>query len=185
MITVGEAVAQYSLAHELPLPFATQEPAEAAERPTTLSGMFALRRTLKRSQYRAAAGPHGGLGLAAYVQATSPLRRYLDLRAAPLLTVAQIVERIGAVEATLDAIRQVEQLADRHWTLVYLRKHPHWRGEGIVVERRGWSDTILIPALGLEPQMRLHGEYALDSTVSLSLAWVNLPRLEVGFRVEK
>ena len=195
MIAVGEAVAQYGLAHDLPLPFATQEPAEAEERPTTLSGMFALRRTLKRSQYRAVAGPHGGLGLAAYVQATSPLRRYLDLvvhqqlrallRGAPPLTAAQIVERIGAVEATLDAIRQVEQLADRHWTLVYLREHPHWRGEGIVVERRGWSDTVLIPELGLEPQLRLHGDYALDSPVPLALAWVNLPRLEVGFRVER
>ena len=32
-----------------------------------------------RSQYRSVPAPHSGLGLSTYAQATSPMRRYLDL----------------------------------------------------------------------------------------------------------
>ena len=45
----------------------------------SLSGMFAIRRLLKRSRLHASPGPHSGLGVMAYSPVTSPLRRYLDL----------------------------------------------------------------------------------------------------------
>ena len=41
--------------------------------------MFARRRTMTASQPSSQPGRHAGLGLDQYVQATSPLRRYLDL----------------------------------------------------------------------------------------------------------
>ncbi len=194
MIAAGEAVARFALERGIPMPFSTNEgPDEPLGRLTTLSAMFAARRQLKRSQYRAAPARHASLGLPAYTQVTSPLRRYLDLiahqqlrahlRGAPLLDEAQILERVGAVEAIIGSLRQAELLSEKHWTLVYLLQHAGWRGEGVLVERRGGGGgAIIIPSLGLETTAHLNGEIALDSVVKMALQKVELPRLDVYFR---
>jgi exoribonuclease-2 len=152
--------------------------------------MFALRRTLKRSQYRSLPAPHAGMGLAAYVQATSPLRRYPDLVAhqqlraylsgGQLMETQDILERIGAVEAVIGSVRQAEQLSDRHWTLVYLLRQPDWHGQGILVERHGQSARVMIPELGLEVALRLPHPAPLDSSLSLRLRDVNLASRRAG-----
>lgn len=196
MIMAGEAVATYAQAHSIPVPFATQDAPDTPEWPpdASLSELFALRRTMKRSQYRSMAGRHSGLGLAAYVQVTSPLRRYLDLVAhqqlrahlagAPLLTAGAILERIGEVEQSIITARQAEQLANRHWVLVYLARHPGWRGSGVLVDRRGSSGVFIIPELALETQARLPADLPLDGEATLVLRSVDLARQDARFRVE-
>jgi exoribonuclease-2 len=156
--------------------------------------MTAVRHTLKRSQYRALPAPHAAMGLAAYAQATSPLRRYPDLvvhqqvraylRGERGLDREAVLERIGAVEAAMGGVRQVEQLSDRHWTLVYLRQQPGWHGEGVVIEQRGPSSRVLIPDLALEVTLRLPAGTSLDSRLPLVLNGVNLAQLEAYFRVQ-
>lgn len=207
MIMAGEAIAAFALAHEIPVPFATQEASDTdrrgewareaeggAEPPAVaLSAMFALRKTLKRSQYRATVAPHSGLGLAAYTQVTSPMRRYLDLvthqqlraylRGEQLLTADEILERVGATEAVIGSIRQAENLSNQHWTLVYLLQNPDWRGEGVIVEHRERNSVVLIPELGLEPHLHLSTDLPLDSSVTLRATQVDLPRRDVRFRV--
>jgi exoribonuclease-2 len=188
MVMAGEAAAHFAIERSIPIPLASQEPPDIApasfriapasfrteERPETLSGMFALRKTLRRRQYRVSpvsAGEepagHAGLGLAAYAQVTSPLRRYLDLVAHQQLRAAlgqtvegshaqqplseqQVLERIGAAEAILGSLREAERLSEQHWKLVYLRQQGKWRGDGIVVEQRHRNDLVVIPELGLE-----------------------------------
>jgi exoribonuclease-2 len=195
MLMAGEAVARFALEREIPFPFSTQDPpAEGApEHPSSLSGMFALRKTLRRSQMTSVPAPHSGLGLESYAQVTSPLRRYLDLVAHQQLRAflggdiplgaQEMVERIGAAEAVTDSVRLAERLARRHWTLVYLLEHPDWRGEGVLVEKYGTRGTVLIPELDLEPRVHLREELPLDSLVPLTLSGVDLPELEVFFRV--
>jgi exoribonuclease-2 len=194
MLMAGEAVARFAMEREIPIPYAVQEPPEPGG-PTgeslSLSEMFALRRTLKRSQYRSLPAPHAGMGLAAYVQATSPLRRYPDLvahqqiraylRGGQPLETQDVLERIGAVEAVIGSVRQAEHLSDRHWTLVYLLQQPGWHGQGILVERRGLSAKVLIPELGLEVSLRLPHPAPLDSSLPLGLRDVNLAQLEAYF----
>ena len=201
MILAGEAVASFAEARGIPVPFDVQDaPDEGTATPAmTLSAMFAQRRTLKRSHYQTTPAPHSGLGLKAYVQVTSPMRRYLDLvvhqqlRAymcaqvgpdcpAPL-SGADVLERIGAAEAALAPLRQAEQLSRRHWTLVYLLQHPGWEGIGILAERRGRSTIMVIPELALETQVHLPADVTLDSQVRLALMGVDLPRLDARFRV--
>jgi exoribonuclease II len=195
MILTGEAVARYAQDHDIPLPYSTQDPPDAppAQAPRTMSGMFALRRTMKRSQYRSSPGPHAGLGLGAYCQATSPLRRYLDLvvhqqlrlhlKGATLLTPAEIIERIGEIEPPVAAARLAESQSDKHWTLAYLGRHPGWRGKAVLVDRRGANGVFIVPELAFETSVHLNADLALDAEVSLVLRSVDLPRLDARFRI--
>jgi len=195
MVMAGEAAAHFAIERSIPLPFATQEPAQMGRQPETLSEMVALRRTLKPRQYKSAPAPHAGLGLDAYAQATSPLRRYLDLvvhqqlrayvHGEKLLEASEILQRIGAAEAVTGSVRQVEELSDRHWILVHLLRHPDWRGEGIVVDQRGPTGTVLLPELALETRVHLSTDLPLDSLVRLVLTGVNLPHLDAHWRLEK
>jgi exoribonuclease II len=194
MILAGEAVARYAIEHGIPAPFATQDGPEDREAGEGPAGMFALRKKMQRSQFKTTPAPHGGLGLEAYVQATSPLRRYLDLvvhqqlraflEGAPVLTTAQIVERIGTVDAMIGSMRQAEGLSNRHWTQVYLLQHPGWCGDGVLVELRRLNGTVLVPALALETHVHLTGELPLGSELALKLRSVELARLEARFGVE-
>ena len=156
--------------------------------------MFARRRSFKRSQVKSGPGPHTGLGLEIYTQITSPLRRYADLLAhqqlraylkgTPLLSAAQILERVGAAEAVTGSVRQAERLSNKHWTLVYLLHRPGWQGQGVLVEKRNARGIMLIPDLDLEIQMHLRPDLPLDSTLALRLNAVNLAELDAHFRVE-
>jgi exoribonuclease-2 len=202
MLMVGEAVARFGLEHGVALPFTTQESpvddraanAQACERSQDdLAGMYAVRQTLRPSQYSTAHATHAGLGLAAYVQATSPLRRYLDLvthqqlrsfvAGCGQLSAQDLTDRVGATMAFAGAVRAAERLARRHWTLVFLMQNPNWRGEGILVERRGHRGIALIPSLDLDTVVHLPHDLALNHRLRLSHPRVNLPLLEARFEV--
>ncbi|HEX9017569.1 MAG TPA: RNB domain-containing ribonuclease [Anaerolineaceae bacterium] len=199
MILAGSETARFASERGLHLAFSQQEAVETRERPVTLAEMFAFRRLLKRSQYKITPGAHGGLGVAAYAQVTSPLRRYLDLvghqqlraflKGAPLLSETDLLERIGSVEAVSGAIRQAEIASERHWTMVYLMQQPGWRGggmviPGILVEKRGPNGVVIIPSLALETRVHLPHDLPLDSRLSLALMNVNLPQREASFKVD-
>ena len=195
MLMTGEAVARYALERGIPVPFTTQDPPRSDERPTDLSGMFALRRALQPSQYSTIPGAHAGLGMEVYTQVTSPLRRYLDLvvhqqlrahlRGEDLLDSNQIIERVGATAAVSGNVRRAERLSRRHWTLVYLLRRPGWHGEGIVVKRRNEQTTVLIPQLDLDARLRLRRDLPLNSVVQVELRGVELPRLDAHFQIER
>jgi exoribonuclease-2 len=193
MLMTGEATAQFAQRHQIPLPFTGQDaPEEELPELDNLAGAFAARRKMKPGQQRLTPMPHAGLGLAEYVQATSPLRRYLDLtthqqlraflQGGPLLSEAELMERIGATEAIVGDSRRAERLAIAHWTLVYLQQNPEWQGEGVVVDRRGSRDLVLIPELAWETALNLPGTRPLNSLVQLKLHSVNLPEQEAYFR---
>ena len=79
MLMAGEAVAAYAVREGIPLVFSTQEASQVPTLPDGLAGMYALRRFMKRGQLKSLPARHAGIGLDAYTQVTSPLRRYQDL----------------------------------------------------------------------------------------------------------
>jgi exoribonuclease II len=194
MILASSETARYASQQGLAMAFSQQEPTDSDERPTSPAGMFGLRRQMKRSRFHAHPGPHSGLGVAAYSQVTSPLRRYLDLvghqqlRAhlcgLPLLDEGGVMERIGAVESVLGSVRQVEAASEKHWTLVYLLQHPDWQGEGIVVDRRGASGIVMVPELAWEARVHLPSNLTLDQAVRLRVTGIQLALREASWRVE-
>lgn len=193
MLLAGEAVARYATENEIPLPFSTQEPTATDERPGDTAGMFALRRTLKRSQLRSIPSPHGGLGIDAYVQATSPLRRYLDLvvhqqlRAhlnnGSLIPSQALLERVGAAEALTSELRRAERNSRQHWTLVYLQSQKEWRGKGIVVGQRRQQVITLLPEIGFEAHIYSNENLDLNSEVEVAFESADLPNLIGHFRI--
>ena len=194
MVMAGEAAARFALERELPFPFTTQEPVEAADQqPVSLAAMYSLRRSMRARQYSSQPGPHGGLGLEVYVQATSPMRRYLDLvahqqlrallRGGDPLDAQAIVARVGAAEAVASGVRRAERLSRQHWTVVYLQQHPGWQGEGVLVEKRMPRGTVLISALALETRVKVADSVAPDSVLPLRLTGIDLPEREAYFRV--
>jgi exoribonuclease-2 len=195
MLMTGEAVARFALERDIPLMFSTQDAPDDGDFPKSMSGMFARRRTLKRSQLRSTPAPHAGLGLEYYAQTTSPLRRYADLvihqqlraylRSEPLLSEAEMIERVGAAEAIAGSVRQTERLANKHWTLVYLMQHLGWHGEGVLVEDQGRKSRVLLPELDLEIQIRLKQDLPPDSIIPLRFKSANLPLLEAYFQVHE
>jgi exoribonuclease-2 len=74
MLMAGEAVARYALERGVPFPFTTQDAPEAGEFPEGLAGMYARRRTLKRSQ-QTTFRRHMLAWSGGHARATSPLRR--------------------------------------------------------------------------------------------------------------
>ncbi|MEZ4679582.1 MAG: RNB domain-containing ribonuclease [Caldilineaceae bacterium] len=195
MLMTGEAVTQYAAQHDLAIPYSTQEADDEIHTITgqTLSAMFARRRYMKASQYKSEPGRHTGLGMASYAQATSPLRRYTDLLVHQQLRAhlngtapldgQTLMERLAEASQSMRGVRTAERLSNRHWTLVALRRQPNWHGEGIVVERNGNRNLVVLPALDLETEIYGRGELPIDTPLTVKLVSVDLPQLESRFQV--
>lgn len=206
MLLAGEAVARYAVDHALSVPFTVQDASDEAraQSTNTLSEMFALRRMLKPSQQKSAPGSHAGLGIPIYCQVTSPLRRYTDLlihqqlrahlrssaalAAGPAtddtpLDAQTAMERAAEASNGVRPLRTTERLSNQHWKLVYLLRNPDWSGEGIVVEKNGARNLVVIPELDLETEIYGRPDLVLDSVVPLALSEVNLPLLETRFQI--
>jgi exoribonuclease-2 len=113
------------------------------------------------------------------------MRRYLDLVVHQQIRAELAGERtlsgreIAALAAEADlgagGTRTAERASNRHWTLVFLRRHPGWQGEGTVVERRGPVATVLLPDLALDVTLPIADE--VGSAVTLAVVEVDLPTL--------
>ncbi|MEJ2590318.1 MAG: RNB domain-containing ribonuclease, partial [Candidatus Thiodiazotropha sp.] len=155
--------------------------------------MYAYRRFFKPTQIKTLAEPHAGLGLALYTRTTSPLRRYSDLLthqqlrahlsgAAPL-DIHAVSERIAVSEAGSMANRKTERLSNNHWRLIYLRDHPDWQGDAVIVAKEGERATVLMPALGMEAKIRVRGQAGLNDVIRVKPREIDLPDLTCYFRV--
>ena len=193
MLMTGEAVGRFALQNMLPIPYTIQDPPDELPPPAASpSEMFALRRLLQPSQQSSMPGAHAGLGMEVYVQATSPLRRYLDLvthqqlrahlRGETPLDAQELMARVGAAYAVSGEVRWAERQSNRHWTLVYLQQNPEWQGVGIVMDKRGRHDLVLLPDLALDTRLYQKRERPLDSEVMLQFNKANLAQLESNFR---
>ncbi|MCA9925225.1 MAG: hypothetical protein KC421_22785, partial [Anaerolineales bacterium] len=80
-------------------------------------------------------------------------------------------------------VRWAERQSVRHWTLVHVMQQPDRVWTGVVVDRRGKRDIVLIPELALETAVFSQGTLKLDDTVQIKQRDVNLPLLESRFEL--
>ncbi len=146
MILAGAAVAAHGKRTALALPYRSQAsstlpgPTELAALPPGPVRHAALKRCLSRGTLGTTPAPHFSLGLEAYVQATSPIRRYSDLLVqrqlaaqqngeAPLLE-SQLAQQLAEIEAPLREGIAISRDDQRHWQQVWFETHPQpqWGG---------------------------------------------------------
>jgi exoribonuclease-2 len=133
----------------------------------TLYQHWMQRRLLNRFVLGHAPDKHSGLGLSAYVTATSPIRKYYDL-----VTQRQVRAALGMEEPypAEDIDRIIQELAtpmsrvahlqvsrQRYWLLKYLEKRIGQKEEAIVLVRRRHSYQILLSDYMLECDLPITG----------------------------
>ncbi|MDR2134714.1 MAG: RNB domain-containing ribonuclease [Treponema sp.] len=196
MLLAGEGAAAWARERRLAFPYISQEPGDLPSKPLPgLAGSYQLRRCMRPRSVSVRPGLHWGLGLDAYTQVTSPLRRYTDLLAhqqirsflagantAGILDADETLVRLAAGDAAAQAVSQAERASRAHWLAVYLsdKKGAEW--EGVVVEKRGNLLVVLIPDLALETQIPAKRSLEPNDTVRLSPGQVRIPEAEAAFR---
>lgn len=191
MTLAGWAAAIYADDHDIPLPFATQADPSREVRGEGLGVQWARRKTLARTRFQPSPGPHSGMGLDLYAQATSPMRRYLDLVVHQQLRAALtggepldgkvVAAHIAQATLNADATRQAERLSRKHHTLRFAAAQPEREWEAVVVDRRGPQATLLIPELAYD--LPFSTPAPVGTALRIRLVDVNLPALSMRARL--
>jgi exoribonuclease-2 len=147
MVLAGALVAERGEREGLALPFRSQAPcelppsSELEELPPGVVRHAAIKRCLGRGLVGTKAAPHFSLGLTAYVQATSPIRRYGDLvvqrqwqafqEGSPALAEEELALLLQELEAPLRQGLQISREDQRHWLQVWFEQQQRQRWPGV------------------------------------------------------
>ena len=169
MVFCNTLLADFCRREGLPAAYRTQAKLEDEETYEQTTGekarvhallFYRLVQRLPKADLGTAPAPHGGLGVPAYIQATSPLRRYPDLvmqrqishflRAGkPLYPPERIASVAQRAEMQLRDIARLEEDRNRYWFLKYLMQSRLAGGDR--------ADTrALFPAVVLDTQPGRH-----------------------------
>lgn len=132
MVMGNRCIAEFGKTNKIPMVFRGQDKPDEPTGHETAEELAAFGgRRLKKSFVGFEPMPHSGLGLSAYVQATSPIRRYVDMchqrqiasflaAGKPYYTEDEFRTILQSVEPTLAAAQSVSKETKRYWHLVYL-----------------------------------------------------------------
>jgi len=174
MIMANWLMARFLAEHRMPAVFRSQpEPRERLYRGEegTLFQHWMQRRLLNRFVLGHAPEKHSGLGLNAYVTATSPIRKYFDLvtqrqvRAVLGLeepyTAGEIDDIIQALETPMSRVIRLQTGRQRYWLLKHLEQRVGQKAEAIVLVRRKSSYQLLLTDCMLECDLPAAGNLDL------------------------
>ena len=174
MILANWLMARFLSENGMPAIFRSQpEPRERLYRGEdgTLFQHWMQRRLLNRFVLGHAAEKHSGLGLAAYVTATSPIRKYFDLvtqrqvRAVLGLEEPYSAEDVDGIlqdlSMPMSRVGRLQVGRQRYWLLRYLERRIGQKEEAIVLVRRRHSYQVLLTDYMLECDLPITGGFEL------------------------
>jgi exoribonuclease-2 len=176
MILCNTLLAELCRNEGVPAGFRTQAPPDLAdlaistpagvEVPKGPLGRYLVMRRMTPAELHTTPAPHSGLGVQAYIQATSPLRRYPDLvmqrqishflsSGQPFYSSDALTSVMQRAEVQLREVARLEEARKRYWFLKYLRETR--------LEGAGSADgSSLFPATVLENEPRRLALLELD-----------------------
>ena len=176
MILAGEIAASLGAAAKLPLPYRGQlapvlpSADELAALPPGPCRAVAVRSCMTPSTCSLVPATHASLGLDAYVQVTSPIRRYVDLLAhfqlkahvagaPPALCERQLSAALEAATAAAATGQRAARESERYWIAVYFSSQPvgtQYYGTVLRVLRDDLGlVSVLLDGLGLEMAVKV------------------------------
>jgi len=197
MVLAGEVAARFARQNGIPVPYRLQ-PAPELPPPEVLDlypqgpvRSFAIMRCLSRAEVATQPGRHTGLGLDAYCQVTSPIRRYLDLvahyqikaflRGDPLpLTEAKVQQLLLGIEPGTAEANQVERKSKRYWSIEYLRQRPGQIWQALVLGYLREEENLVMAMLD---EIAFRVPVRLERQVPLG-AWIELEVLQADPRAD-
>ncbi|MGD8661281.1 MAG: RNB domain-containing ribonuclease [Desulfobacterales bacterium] len=174
MILANWLSAKYLAENEVPAVFRTQpQPRERLYKGDegTLYQNWMQRRFLSRFVLSHRADQHSGLGLDAYVTATSPIRKYFDLITQRQLratlgleqpyTSEEIDRLIQLLEVPMSHVPRIQHGRHRYWLLKYLEQHIGEKEEAIVLKKHRNHYQILLTNYMIECDLPISGGFVL------------------------
>ena len=180
----------------IPAIYRTQEPICQEDVPdTTVEAVrqYHVLRQIRPSRLTTTPGPHALIGVEPYVQATSPLRRYLDLVVQRQLTSAlrgdtppysvdALKGIIGEAEATLRDMNRAEDERTRYWLLKHLSSRTGERFPAVVLDVRERQSVVELATYLIRSNVYLPPSALPGHTVQLELQEVDTWRGQARFR---
>lgn len=204
MVLLNGLAADFAAANGLPVIFRTQEardsvaagpaiPTASSDAPPLHEALAfeKLRRTFKRSRLSLTPGLHSGLGLSAYTQVSSPIRRYADLvtqrqfmallQQKPIPHAREeLLEVLAAAEAAELEIRALEERSTSYWLLQHLAREKMIAVlNAIVLDRKG---TIELEDYYLRGKLPDPGTAEPGDTVHVMIDHIDPARAEVRYK---
>lgn len=198
MILAGEVAAKFAQANNIPIPYRYQEQPELPPLDTLMqlpSGPvreFAICRCMTKGSLGLYASRHSGLGLDAYAQVTSPIRRYSDLLAhwqikaflrqeSLPFTAEMLTAILQAIDPAIWDANQVEKQSVRYWSLEYLRRNKDVVWEALMLDWLRENEKlalVLIEDLGLKLPMRINRQIQVGDNLRIKTGEVD-PRKDI------
>ncbi len=151
MILVGTCAGRTFVDRGAPASFRCQDPPDEdldlPDGPLDPLTFYLAVKRIHRAEISRIPGRHAGLGVDAYVQISSPIRRYGDLvmqrqlkslieQGHPVLTEDELLDEVSQVENLASVLANIERERKRYWTLYYLSGHKGERTRAMLLERR-------------------------------------------------
>ena len=199
MIMVNRCAANFAVRHDLPVIFRCQEVAPSVQRGIEMEydpvNMATLLQGMRRTKLSISVQPHAGLGLDAYVQATSPIRRYTDL-----LVQRQIVAHLQGeplpygredmmamaqqIESTDSELRALDGSARRYWQIEYLDQHK--RDDvlrGLVISKLKSGYLVELDAYPIRGILNTGERFSPGAAVAIYIHRAKAKRQELKFKL--
>ena len=195
MVLLNRLAADFAATNNLPVIFRTQEardplPLETSPIPEALA-FDKLRRTFKRSRLSLTPGLHSGLGLSAYTQVSSPIRRYSDLVTQRQFTALlegrpiphtreELLHVLAVAEGAELEIRSLEDRSTSYWLLTFLaRERMGVVLNAVILDRKG---TVEVEGYYLRGKLPDPGTEEPGSIVQVTVDGIDPIRAEIRFR---
>ncbi len=141
MILMGTVVADFGVKNNIPLPYKTQQASlnllhgqtkQISNTPVTNAS---IKFSLKRSRIESNPSEHSTLGLKAYVQVTSPIRRYIDLivhrqllafmNGQRIQTALELSEQLNCLETVIRESTSITREEQKKYLILWLKNNPN------------------------------------------------------------